>query len=243
MNDALRCYNHDTSGIGLEAGGWINGDEMATYMIIGGLGLFSLLHLLTATRKVRSAIVTQIGELQYKGLFSFASLVAFGTAVYGYVQGSYVEYWVAGSAVILLQSFLLMPVAIILIVSSYISKGTQRLTRHPMLMGVTIACFSHVLVNGDLAFILFFGGLGGYGVLAMLWSDHQRRISRDPEDQFFLEQAGYFPVFGRLHQNNGDLLPRLGTLGPVIGTACYGLAITYHGQLLGVSPLSSILTP
>ncbi|WP_085907384.1 NnrU family protein [Kiloniella majae] len=217
------------------------GDEVAIYMIIGGLVLFSLLHLVTATRDLRTAIVGRLGELQYKGLFSFVSLVAFGMAVYGYTQGSYVEYWAAGSVLILLQSFVLMPVAIILLVSSYVTKGTQRLTRHPMLMGVTIVCFSHVLVNGDLIFILFFGGLGIYAVLAMIWSDHQRRISKDPQDKLFLAQTGYLPSLKRLHQSNEDVLPRLGALGLVIGAVSYGLAITYHGQLLGVSPLSSLL--
>ncbi|KLN62350.1 hypothetical protein WH96_02240 [Kiloniella spongiae] len=214
---------------------------MTTSLIIGGLVLFSLLHLVTATRSIRSAAAEHLSELQYKSLFSLLSLVTFGGAIYGYIESSYVEFWVPESAVVLFQSFVLMPIAIILLVSSYISRGTQRLTRHPMLMGVAIACFSHVLVNGDLAFILFFGGLGTYAVLAMIWSDYQCRISKGPKDQLFLEQTGYFPSFGRLYPEEGDILPRVGTLGPVIGAVSYGLAITYHGQLLGVSPLSSLL--
>ncbi|WP_020590970.1 NnrU family protein [Kiloniella laminariae] len=208
---------------------------------IVGLLVFAVLHLATATRSFRSLLVSRLGEGLYKSLFSVLSLLSFAAALYGYARTGFVPYWPNDAAVVLLQSFLIMPLAIILLVSSYVSRGTQRLTRHPMLSGVALACFGHVLVNGDQSAVILFGGLGIYAVIAMVWSDQQRRHSSSEQDQLFLSQTGYLPKISRLKFQPGDTLPRLGVMGPAIGLVAYGLALSYHGQLIGVSPLASLV--
>ncbi|WP_299845702.1 NnrU family protein [uncultured Roseovarius sp.] len=40
--------------------------------------------------------------------------------------------------------------------------------RHPMLTGMVIFAFAHLLVNGDLASIILFGGLGLWAIVQML---------------------------------------------------------------------------
>jgi len=44
--------------------------------------------------------------------------------------------------------------------------------RHPMLLGVVIWAVAHLLVNGDLASVLLFGGLGAWAVLQMRLITH-----------------------------------------------------------------------
>ncbi|OUS16499.1 hypothetical protein A9Q97_02355 [Rhodospirillales bacterium 47_12_T64] len=189
-------------------------------------------------------MANRLGEGPYKGVFALLSLASFGAAIQGYVSIEYIEYWEywqPSRIAVLIQSFVIMPISLILLTSSYVSRGTRRLTRHPMLVGVALACFGHVLVNGDLAAILFFGGLGGYCILAMLWNDIQARSSGEEQDRLFLLQTGYLPSLTRLKKTPQDTLPRLGVLGPAVGGMAYGLAITYHGQVIGVSPLSSLV--
>lgn len=49
------------------------------------------------------------------------------------------------------------------------TKGIVKSTiRHPMLTGTLIWAIAHLLVNGDLASILLFGGIGVWSVLSML---------------------------------------------------------------------------
>ncbi|MCZ4281733.1 NnrU family protein [Kiloniella laminariae] len=215
-------------------------EQMGTVMLIGGLLVFALLHLATASRSLRSVLARRLGEGPYKGVFALLSLISFAVALHGYAVSDFQEYWQSGRIAILLQSFLIMPLALILLVSSYVSRGTQRLTRHPMLSGVALACFGHLLVNGDQAAVLLFGGLGGYSILAMFWSDYQRRHSSEERDRLFLSQTGYLPGLARLKLQPDDVLPRLGIMGPAIGFVVYGLALSYHGQLIGVSPLASL---
>ena len=214
---------------------------MGLYLLVGGLLVFSILHLATATKKIRRSLVGYVGELPYKGIFALLSLVSFGVALHGYSLSPYVELWQGGHVLILLQSFVIMPISIVLLVSSYISKGTRRITRHPMLAGVALACFGHVLVNGDLAFVTFFGGLGIYAVSAMFWSDVQLNQSAKEDDHLLLTQTGYLPSLSRLERKPDDLLPRLGVLGPTIGAVAYGLALTSHSQVIGISPLASLV--
>ncbi|WP_419903716.1 NnrU family protein [Kiloniella sp.] len=213
---------------------------MGIILLCGGLFLFAFLHLLTATKSIRTPLAKRFGEGPYKGVFALLSLVAFALAMHGYASMDYIEYWQPIRILVLVQTFVIMPVSVTLLVSSYVSRGTQRITRHPMLTGVALACFGHLLVNGDLAAIFLFGGLAIYCVVAMLWSDVQAKLSAEEKVQQFLAQTGYVPAFTRLRVTPQDLLPRLGVLGPAIGVVMYGLALTYHGQVFGVSPLSSI---
>jgi len=49
------------------------------------------------------------------------------------------------------------------------SKGRLRgLTRHPMLLGVKVWALAHLMVNGDLASIVLFGGMLGWAVAQMI---------------------------------------------------------------------------
>ncbi|MEH6629956.1 MAG: NnrU family protein [Halopseudomonas aestusnigri] len=214
---------------------------MGLILLCGGLALFSILHLATATKSIRRPLVGRLGEGGYKGIFALLSFASFGGMLHGYATMEYIEYWQTEKVLVLVQTFVFMPISFVLLVSSYVTQGTRRLTRHPMLVGVTLACFGHVLVNGDLAAIILFGGLGGYCILAMLWSDIQTKAALDERDCLLLYQTSYLPSPMRLRVTPQDILPRLGILGPSIGVVLYGLALTYHGQLLGVSPLSSLM--
>ena len=214
---------------------------MGITLLCGGLVLFSVLHLLTATRSIRKPLSKRMGEGPYKGIFALLSLVCFGGALHGYATMEYTEYWQPQEVMVLVQTFVVMPLSLVLLVSSYVSKGTRRLTRHPMLVGVALACFGHVLVNGDLAAVLLFGGIGVYCLLAMLWSDVQAKPLQEAREGKLLAQTGYLPSIKRLQVMPQDILPKLGVLGPSIGLVVYGLALTYHGQVIGISPLASVL--
>ncbi|WP_424927373.1 NnrU family protein [Amaricoccus tamworthensis] len=49
------------------------------------------------------------------------------------------------------------------------SKGRARaLMRHPMLVGVIVWAVAHLMVNGDLASVILFGGLGAWGVASIV---------------------------------------------------------------------------
>lgn len=54
--------------------------------------------------------------------------------------------------------------AFILVVAAYVPGHIKRVLRHPMLAGVKLWAFAHLLVNGDLGGILLFGSILAWAV-------------------------------------------------------------------------------
>ncbi len=62
------------------------------------------------------------------------------------------------------------------------SKGRARTwVRHPMLWGVVVWAIAHLLVNGDLASVILFGGLGAWALVAMPLINMQEGAWNKPE--------------------------------------------------------------
>ena len=67
-------------------------------------------------------------------------------------------------------SFLLMPFSIIFIAASLVQSNLTRILRHPMLIGVLIWSFCHLLSNGDLRSIILFASLGVYSIIDIIYT-------------------------------------------------------------------------
>lgn len=63
---------------------------------------------------------------------------------------------------------LLMLVSIILFGTGSSKSSLRRYMRHPMLLGVVVWAFAHLLVNGDMASIVLFGSMIAWGFAEML---------------------------------------------------------------------------
>ena len=61
-----------------------------------------------------------------------------------------------------------MWVVFVLLVAAYTPTHIRRTVRHPMMLAVLIWALLHLLVNGDLASLLLFGGLGAFAVSKVL---------------------------------------------------------------------------
>jgi uncharacterized membrane protein len=107
----------------------------------------------------RTAQVAKVGPKVWKGSYALLSLIGFVLIVYGYGlarQSSAVLYstpaWTRYLAALLTLA------AFILITAAYV-PGTRikaRL-RHPMVAGVTVWAFAHLLANGTPADVILFG--------------------------------------------------------------------------------------
>lgn len=66
-----------------------------------------------------------------------------------------------------------MPIALTLLVAAFFPTNLKRVTRHPMLWGVTTWAAVHLLANGDLAALILFGSFGTFSLFGM-WSANRR---------------------------------------------------------------------
>lgn len=132
--------------------------------LIIGLSIFFLVHLLPTNPTLRSILIRKFGELPYKGVFSVISLVGFSLIVYGKSQAEFVSVWHPPAMFAVLTKLVMLP-AMVLLVAAYLPSNIKKHIRHPMLLGVTLWAGGHLLINGDMASILLFGGFLMYTVI------------------------------------------------------------------------------
>jgi len=115
----------------------------------------------------RSAQLARMGEKQWKGAYSIASVVGFVLLVWGYALARQepVPLWTPsiGSrhAASLLTVF-----SFILLAAAYVPRNSIKARiGHPMVAGVKLWALAHLLANHTLADLLLFGGFLVWAVL------------------------------------------------------------------------------
>ena len=139
---------------------------MGLALLLIGLVIFIGVHVFVSLRESRSALISQIGEGPYKAVFSLVSLVALGLIVYGfgrYRADGLIPVWSPPSFLRPITEFLMWP-AFILVIAAYIPGTIKTTLTHPMLAGVKLWAFAHLLANGDLGGIILFGSILGWAV-------------------------------------------------------------------------------
>lgn len=93
-----------------------------------------------------------------KGLIALVLVISIVLMVIGYRGADYVHVYSPPSWGVHLNN-LLMVIAVILMGLGNSKSRFRGLTRHPMLAGVRAFAVAHLLVNGDLASVILFGGM------------------------------------------------------------------------------------
>ncbi|WP_424990805.1 NnrU family protein [Fluviibacterium sp. S390] len=129
------------------------------FLLILGLALWIGAHVFKRVAPDRRAGLGEKG----KGMVALAIGTGLVLMILGYRGADYIEVWSP-------PTFLTHVNNLLMLISVYFfgigsSKGRlAQIVRHPMLTGVKTWAFAHLLVNGDLASILLFGGILGWAV-------------------------------------------------------------------------------
>ena len=177
-------------------------------LLVLGVALFLGVHLVPSTG-LRGRLVERIGMGRYKGLFSVVALIGLVLIIIGKGRAPMVPLWDPPSWGFT-AAVLGMPLALMLFIASSSPTNIKRVTRHPMLWGVTLWAGLHLLSNGDLASLILFGSFGAFALFDM-WSANRRGASLSTEKK---------PLWG-------DVLV------VVVGFAAYGLFLYFHESLFG----------
>lgn len=201
--------------------------------LIAGLVLFIGAHAVRlVSEAARDGLVSRLGPLAYKGLVALASLVGLVLMVkgYGMARADPVVLWSPWSGGRHIAALLSL-VAFVLIVAAYVPRNTLRArVGHPMVLGVKLWAFGHLIANHTLADLVLFGSLLVWAVLSFRAA--RRRDARAREQAINTEIEGG----GRERAVAGP--SRWADLAViVIGIALYGaFAFHLHASLIGVRP-------
>ncbi|MCM2563442.1 NnrU family protein [Lutimaribacter sp. EGI FJ00015] len=132
-------------------------------LLILGLVLWIAAHLF---KRLAPGLRDSMGNAG-KGLAAVVILAGLILMILGYRQAEFINVWYPPSWTTHLNN-LLMLVAVFFFALSH-SKGRLRARfRHPQLASVKIWAFAHLIVNGDLASIILFGGLLAWAVVEVI---------------------------------------------------------------------------
>jgi uncharacterized membrane protein len=141
-------------------------DIVGLLVMIAGLVLFFGAHTLTTQRDLRARLIKAMGEGGYKIAYTLVSLAGLVLIVWGFAHYRAAGLWPVWSpptALKHLNTALMLP-AVILVVAAYIRGRIYTALKHPMLAGVKLWAFGHLLANGDLGGIILFGSFLAWAV-------------------------------------------------------------------------------
>jgi uncharacterized membrane protein len=191
---------------------------MGLLILILGLAIFLGTHVFVTMRDRRAAAMARLGK-SYWALFALSSLIGLALIIYGfalYRRTGWIDVW-HPPAFMRHVTIGLMWFSVILVLAAYLPGHVKLWTKHPMLAGVKIWAFAHLLSNGDLGSIILFGAFLAWGVYARI-AVKRREAAGDI--------AKTAPI---------DLTWKNDAVTVVLGTALYlALGYVFHPVIIGV---------
>lgn len=132
-------------------------------LILSGLALWWAAHFL---KRVAPDLRARMGTAG-KAVLGAVTLLGVVLMVLGYRGAEYIELWPRVPALVGINN-LLMVFAFYLYAASGMKTAITRRIRHPQLTAVKTWAVAHLLVNGDVASVLLFGGLLAWAVVQVI---------------------------------------------------------------------------
>ncbi|MFO8058201.1 MAG: NnrU family protein [bacterium] len=227
-------------------------EAMGLALLIIASSFFFLTHILLSHGRIREGLVSALGLLGFRAVYSFISIVPLGAAVWmmivleGPEKGA--EFWSLswyGYPVV----YLLMLAAFILVVQSFFNPsptgmmqeraevtGILRVTRHPMNMGVALFGLAHLMANGVPADLFFFGSLFLTGLIGAYHQDRRKSREKGQEYIEFKNNSSILPFAGIIIGKNRLARDEINKTGLIIALVAFALFFVFHKSLFGSAP-------
>lgn len=133
------------------------------FLLIAGLILWSLAHFFKRAMPERRAAMGEAG----RGIVTVALVLALIAMVLGYRWAEFIPLWYPPAFLVHVNN-LLMLIAVFVFGMSATTGRLRGKMRHPQLTAVKIWAIAHLLVNGDLASVILFGGLFAWALAEVI---------------------------------------------------------------------------
>jgi uncharacterized membrane protein len=222
--------------------------------LIAAAVFFDAIHILIAGTELRWKITGRIGEEAFQAIFSILSLGGIVWLSRAYGRAEYVELWGQVQAFRWL-ALIVMLIAFFFVVFAFASpnptavrggamlkekdpaRGVQRITRHPFLWGAALWSLVHLIFNGDLGSVIFFGTFLVLALLGPASIDRKRKRIYGADWDRFAAVTSNVPFLAIAQGRNSLMIGELGWWRIILVVAVYGFFLHMHQVLFGVSPL------
>jgi len=223
-----------------------------TSLIVASI-FFLAIHLGIAGSRLRDRIIGSTGPKIYRASFSIASVIGLVWLISAYVRAPYLstwgmlEWWKPVAIVLMLPAVLFVVIGLATpdptavgqeSMVSQPPRGIVRITRHPFLIGVALWAIVHLIGNGDLASLVFFGTLAIVALAGTASIDAKRRRLMGPAWTPFAAQTTVIPLSNGV-SGLGRVMHEIGAWRLVAAIVVYVILLGAHGPVIGISPFPS----
>lgn len=213
---------------------------------------FIVAHLGVSSTSLRGALVRTIGDRAYLGVYSLLAAVTLVWLVVAYNHASHADFLWLPTQTARAIAFVVMPIAFTFLLGGFMARnptaigqesliktvgqgsGLLRITRHPFQWAVVLWSFAHIVANGDVASLLFFGSLGALSLAGSYLIDVKKARTIGADWATFASSTSNVPFAAIIQSRNRLVLSEL-ALPVVVGFATYALVIWGHAYVSGVA--------
>ena len=221
---------------------------MTLTLIVLFSALFALAHLVLSNGPIRDGFVNTIGQWPFRGLYSLIAFMTLGPAAVLWWLNRHLgpvlwelPFWperiIAG--ILVLFGFLLFfqllatPSPASLMPAKSEARGVLRITRHPMNLGISLWALAHLLANGTVGDVSFFGSFIVVGVLGPYRMDARLKKSKGEDFTEFCKQTSVMPFSAILGRRNRLAIDELSFPLTLIAVAAFVALTLFHSRLFG----------
>jgi uncharacterized membrane protein len=208
-------------------------------------------HILLSSTRLRGSLRDQLGERGFLAVYSVTSLAIFAWFVAAYAAAPTIVLWPRQRWTALVPVSA-MPFATILLVAGYTTRnptavgmersarwddpapGILSVTRHPVMWAIGLWAVSHLIANGDLSSVLFFGSLAALGLGGTVLIDHKKQLALGSNWPRLTEVTSNLPFAALIARRTKLRWRDIGTLRIAAGLLLYAVLYLAHPLITGL---------
>jgi uncharacterized membrane protein len=207
-------------------------------------------HVVLSSTWLRGSLRDQLGERGFLAVYSLTAVVTFAWLLMAYLHAPTVPLWPRQRWMALFP-VVVMPLATILLIAGYTTPnpttvgmerfaraddpapGVLRVTRHPVMWAIGLWAISHLIANGDLRSLLFFGAFAGLSLGGTVLIDRKKQLALGSHWARLAEVTSNVPfaalVAGRTRLRGRDI----SLLRVIAGLLLYAVLYNAHAIIAG----------
>ncbi len=212
-------------------------------------------HFGIASTSLRGQLISSIGEGPYRALYSLVAVVAVVWLALEYRAAPTLWLWQPEGTLAVDLPVVLMPFALLLTVCALTApnptavgqapdadamepaRGILRITRHPLMWGITLWAIGHIVAKGDAASLIFFGAFAVLGLVGGSLIDGRKARESQPGWGVFLQRTSHLPFQAIIERRQKLALREISLTQLALALGLYVVLIIVHPWLFGVPAL------
>ena len=225
-------------------------DKGLLSLVIAGIA-FCGSHVLLSSTRLRGSLRDQLGERGFLAVYSLTSLAVFAWFVAAYATAPTIMLWPRQRWTALVP-VLVMPLAAILLVAGYSTRnptavgmersaraddpapGILSVTRHPVMWAIGLWAVAHLIANGDLSSVLFFGSLAVLALGGTVLIDRKKQLALGSNWPRLTQVTSNLPFAALLARRTKLRWRDLGILRVAAGLLLYAVLYLAHPIITGL---------